>query len=317
MKKISLLLVAAIALASIFSSCSKKDEDNKKGPVKIEKKNDQALLLVTFGSTWDAPHKTFAAMKDAFKKQFPTYDVYISFTSTTCITRWGSKTGEYFATPDLWLDAIGKEGYKKVLVQSLHVIPGQEYEELVKYVNDFKDKYANIPVGVGDALLTSDKDIEEVGDALYKTFKNQLDKGEAIAFLGHGNPDEKYLKANKKYELLRSYIQKKDPKMYLGTVDYNAMLIDFVIDDLNKTFKKNGVVNLTPLMSIAGDHANNDMAGDEDPKEKPEDQSWKVQIKKAGYMVENKNCILKGLGDYSEIVNVWIRHSQEALKNMK
>lgn len=314
MKKITKFFAVLLTAVMCFSGCSSDDNESQDAAVVVKTK-DKALLLVTFGSTWDEPQKTYDGMLDTFKKEFPDADVYLSFTSTTCITRWGAKTGEYYATPDLWLNAIGKAGYKDVMVQSLHVIPGEEYTLLRDYyVKKFKKAYTSIPVVLGEPLLVSDEDIKEVGDALYTAFKPQLEKGEAVAFMGHGNPESSYSNANMSYQKIKTYMQTKcDKKMFVGTVDCEDMLIGAVITDLKNTVASNTTINLTPLMSIAGDHANNDMAGDYDKAEKAEDQSWKVQLNAAGYKVENSNCILKGLGDYPAVVNVWIRHLNEAI----
>ena len=318
MKKSLKLLAALFILSLLFVGCDNEDDpivDNGDKAVKIEKKNDKALLLCTFGSTFEAPHQTYKGMVAKFKKEFPGMDVYLSFTSTTCITRWGAKTKEYYTTPDHWLKAIGKAGYKKVMVQSLHVIPGEEYLMLRDYyVKKFKKEHEDISVVVGDPLLVSDRDIKEVAEVLYNAFKPRLDKGEAVAFLGHGNPENSYSSANMSYHRIKDYMQQNlDKKMFVGTVDCEDMLLDYVMDDMSKVIKEGTTVNLTPLMSIAGDHANNDMAGDYDKDESDEDQSWKVQLKKAGYQIEDENCVLKGLGDYPEIVNIWVRHLKEAM----
>lgn len=318
MKKVNVILMA-LAMLFAFSSCSddnKKDDDNG---LKIEKKHNDALLLVTFGSTWDAPHKTYEKMVATYKKAFPNRDVYLSFTSTICITRWNAKTGELYVTPDIFLKELAEAGYKNIAVQSLHVIPGEEYLLLKNtYVADFKKNHPNIPVVLGNPLLYSQEDIKEVGNILYNAFKPQLDKGQEVIFMGHGNPKKEYNEpghnVNQCYIDLQTALQKKAGKqIFVGTVDFEPMLIPEILKELDNNVKKGTVVNLTPLMSIAGDHANNDMAGDYDSAEKPEDQSWKVQINKAGYKVTDKNCVLKGLGDYPAIVNIWIQHTKNAI----
>jgi len=308
----SMLLVAVV----LFSACSSDDNDDNETVTPINKTKETALLLATFGSTWEDPHETYKAMEEIFKQEFPNTDIYLSFTSTTCITRWGAKTGEYYATPDLWLEAIGKAGYKNVLIQSLHIIPGEEYAILRDYyVKNFNKAYPHIPTVLGEPLLVSDEDTEEVGNVLYNAFKAKLDRGEALALIGHGNPEVSYSHANQSYRNILTYLQERDPKIFVGTVDCEDMLIDFVLDDMKEANLATGtVVNLAPLMSIAGDHANNDMAGDYDPEEADEDQSWKVILKNEGYKVEDENCSMKGLGDYPAIVNVWVRHLREAIE---
>ncbi len=321
MKKLSIIL-ALISLGLFFTQCEKDCDCGNVKPkelVKVDKQHDDALLLVTFGSTYEEPHKTYAGMVKKFKEAFPNKDVYLAFTSTICITRWGAKTKEYYATPDVWLNALANNGYKNIAVQSLHVIPGEEYL-LVKnyYLPRFQAEHAGIPVTLGDALLASDKDISKVGDILLSKFKAQLDKGETVIFMGHGNPKDEYIKdmpnVNAGYEKLEADMQKKFPKQILvGTVDYEPMLINEILPKMKYQLglKEGSVVNLTPLMSIAGDHANNDMAGDREDGVPEDEQSWKVQMTDAKYKV---NCELKGLADYPEIVDIWIAHAKESMK---
>ncbi|WP_329902936.1 sirohydrochlorin cobaltochelatase [Porphyromonas pogonae] len=316
MKKIWIITLTVISSLFFLSSCSK-DDDKKEDrqPVKVVKQHEKAILLATFGSTWEGPHKTYQNIRDAYKKEFPDYDIYFSMTSTKCITRWGAKTHEYFATPDLWLKAIGEAGYKEVKVQSLHVIPGEEFGKLRDfYIKDFMNQFPNVKVYAGHPLLwDKDVDIPVVAKALNDIYKSLVHKGEAVAFMGHGNPDVRYDFGNVRYREIEKELKSKYNKNYfVATVDYGEMLIDYLVDEIKSSVKAGTHVNLVPLMSIAGDHANNDMAGDEDPKEKPEDQSWKVILKKAGFSVDKDNIYIKGLGDYPEVLKVWIKHTHEA-----
>ncbi len=317
MKKLSIIL-AIIAIGLFFTQCEKDCDCGNIKPkslVDVNKQHDDALLLVTFGSTYDEPHKTYKNMVAAYKKAFPNKDVYLSFTSSLCITRWGAKKQEYYATPDIWLNALANNGYKNITVQSLHVIPGEEYL-LVKdyYIPRFRAEHAEIPVKLGDALLMKQSDIEAVGNILLTAFDKQLKGGEALIVMGHGNPKDEYIterpNVNASYEKLQAYMQKKYPKTTMvGTVDYEPMLIDQLLPKMKANLADGSIVNLTPLMSIAGDHANNDMAGDREDGVPEEEQSWKVQMTDAGYKI---NPVLKGLGDYPEIVNIWIEHTKAA-----
>ncbi len=320
MKKLSIIL-ALFGLVFFFTACDDDDNNDVKEPEltvksKIRKQHDDALLVVTFGSTWEEPHKTYKNMIERFKAEFPDKDVYLSFTAKTCITRWGARTGEYFFSPELWLNALGEAGYKDITVQSMHVIPGEEFIILRdEYVGEFKENYPNIPIRLGNALLTSQEDIHKVGDVLLKAFKSKLDAGEAIAFMGHGNPKKEFIDGfdgkphgvNQCYYDILNYMNAKYPKIFVGTVDYEPMLIEPTLEKMKEKLDNKGVVNLFPLMSIAGDHANNDMAGNED-------DSWKVMMRKAGYTINKDNIVLKGLADYPEILDVWISHTKAILK---
>jgi sirohydrochlorin cobaltochelatase len=107
-----LLLTALVAAAAFAASCAKNEDTPDRGIVHYEKKHDTALLLVTFGSTWDDPQKTYEAQIEQFRKEFPNTDIFFSFTSKTCINRWLADTGEEFVTPDLYLKSFIEKNYK-------------------------------------------------------------------------------------------------------------------------------------------------------------------------------------------------------------
>ncbi|WP_282918590.1 sirohydrochlorin cobaltochelatase [Porphyromonas macacae] len=326
MKKLIYLLLA-LTVTAFFTACKSDDEpkDSQNELTKIDKKNDTALLLVTFGSTYEAPHATFKAMVSKFKAKYPNTDVYLSFTSTTTITRWGAKTKEYFATPDKWFKAINKAGYKNVYVQSLHVIPGEEFIMLRDYyIKNFKKDMAALAEAgkphteklyFGMPLLYEKEDIEAVGEALYNIYKKDVEAGTGVAFMGHGNPEDSYSYANTKYHEVENYLKNKNKNFFVATVDALDMLAgNYLIPNIKKQLPAGSSIKLAPMMSIAGDHANNDMAGDKDDKAKPEEQSWRIQLSELGYKVPVENCVLKGLADYDAILSVWMKHLDKAIK---
>ena len=101
---------------------------------------DSALLLVTFGSTYPGPHETFARTRAFFAEAYPDSDIYMAFTSRICIARWYKKTGEQYHTADVILDKIGQAGYKRVRIQSLHIIPGLEFSFIHNLYHAHKHK---------------------------------------------------------------------------------------------------------------------------------------------------------------------------------
>lgn len=325
MKILKALAIATIAATTLFlASCNKQEPQNQE-IVKYEKKHDTAILLVTFGSTFDDPHATYKKQIADFQKAFPNADVFFSFTSRTCINRWQAAKNEQFITPELWFQSFLKKEYKTVLVQSLHVIPGEEFTLLrdgyVKPHYNFPAEELNRKAAIlGNALLTSDEDIESVAKIMIDQFAAQLKAGDAVAFMGHGNPVSDYDRANASYEkiekTMKAYAKQtyNNDNVYVGTVDYPAMLVGHVIDQLKTSTSKTKKIHLHPLMSIAGDHANNDMSStdteDEGKKLPLEEQSWRNQIAATGWSVE---CHLKGLGDYPAINQLWIKHLQEAI----
>lgn len=323
MKKFPVLLAAAALVLGALTACSDNEPgDQTPAALQYEKRHDTAILLVTFGSTYDEPHETYNRQMNQFKAAFPDADLFFSFTSVTCINRWYAATGEQFITPDQWLGSFIAKGYEHVYVQSLHVIPGEEFQLLRdKYVkSDYNFIVQDLTPAreeacCGTALLTSDADIEEVGKVLVDAFAAELKAGEAVAFMGHGNPVSDYDHANASYVKIEKAMQAYaaatygNGNVFVGTVDYDPMLVDYVVESMEEAgVAKTTPVNLHPLMSIAGDHANNDMSDEED------DESWISLIKAAGW--KNVKPTVKGLGDYSEINNVWIRHLKEAIAAM-
>ena len=312
------MMLAAIAIASAtFVSCNEGGDEPPRKILTYEKTSDTALLLVTFGSTWDDPQKTYKAQIEQFRKEFPAADIFFSFTSKTCINRWLADTGEAFVTPDLYLESFIEKGYKNVYVQSLHVIPGEEFQLLrdhyVKTCYNFQVRDmdpAPAPAILGAPLFASTDDVERVGKILADTFKTQLQNGEAVAFIGHGNPLADYAHANVPYFEIEKWMKEYakttygNDNIFVGTVDDPAMLLDYVIESITAAnFPKDKTVNLHPLMTIAGDHANNDMAGDED--------SWATELRANGW--NRINAVYKGLGDYPEINKIWIEHLRYAI----
>ena len=213
--KIKSLLIAmmAICLTMGFTSCN----DDKDDPiennytiyqkavtqtVKSQKKSDKVILLVAFGSTWEQAYNAFDATVAAYKQAFPGYDVFLSFSSAICINR--AAAGENvdprnFYAPPFWLNAFAEVEYMEIVVQSLQVIPGEEYTRVISYIKDFannangdiNDKYLSIvDLKLGVPLLQdAESDVNLVASELNKLYKDKANEG-VVAFMGHGNPDK-------------------------------------------------------------------------------------------------------------------------------
>lgn len=204
MKLMPLLLMGMLATA--LSGCESDNEPDLKvnydtkmtavtQEVRAKKSTDKALLLVSFGSTWDAPQQSFKEMIKSFKAKFPDRDVYFSFTSEICMTRCAQKGWKYYA-PKFYLEALGSAGYKDIAVQSLHVIPGEEYLRVLGYVKDFhnysllngKTPFAGVTVYLAGPLLHEEVDCDKVAAELHKIFGKDVKAGKLVCFMGHGNP---------------------------------------------------------------------------------------------------------------------------------
>ena len=357
--KTFVLAVVALALtAPVFTACSSDDDNTKENIISEFSVNDQkvaaqkaksgkntAVLLVAFGSTWNNAFLAFDKTIAAYEQAFPEADVYISFSSDICINR--ASVGEnvddngnivkrdYYKTRYL-LHAIGAAKYSKIYVQSLQVIPGEEFAAVVasvkKFMNngyigdahlddDYLAKLAkDEAIFLGMPLLNNpDVDVPEVAKQLNALYSSEAQQG-VVAFMGHGNPDTyDTFKANVRYEQLEEELQKLNSNYFVGTVDMPDNYKQDVWARMQDKGIKNGKVYLHALMSIAGDHAHNDMAGEGDEYWTPmapesEDVSWFEFFSHMGYdaivPVTNKHPL--GLLELPGVLNVWINHTKNA-----
>jgi len=375
MKQIKFLMLAMMAFvaSATFTACSSDDNDNNKGgtqsnyeryqqavneTVKSQKKSNKVILLVAFGSTWEQAYDTFDKVVDDYKANFSGWDVYLSFSSAICINN--ARAGENvdpkdYYDPEHWLTAIGLAGYQQVVVQSLQVIPGEEYRRVRdSYVKDFMNnrngdftdaymKSLDHQVVVGTPLMAEESDAQLLATTLNSEsdVKAALAQG-IVAFMGHGNPEGyDYYGGNVRYLQLESYLRAISPNYYVGTVDMDDTYaenvlehiaggeFDYKIGDFKKTVtydaNENKKAQLFVLMSIAGDHAHNDMADDED------DESWfslfnAAGIETAAYETNfTEPCWKKyksgeeyipGLAERSAVRKLWMNHTKDAIAKL-
>lgn len=359
MKKIKFLIMAAIAMmaTTAFVACS--DDDDKSATVsnmeryqqevdatvKAQKKNSKAILLVAFGSTWQQAYDAFDNTVKEYKSAFPGYDVYLSFSSAICINRAaaGENTAARpFYEPKYWLEAFGRVQYSEIIVQSMQVIPGEEFSRVVNAMKDFgnnsngdlDDKYmSQVTLKMGMPLMYTEADAKTLASALDTNFKKYAQQG-AMLFMGHGNPDDyDTYKANVRYTQLEEALQSINStyakNYFVGTVD---MADNFKVQVHNRMVDAGltaGNVFCAPLMSIAGDHAHNDMAGDDDEwdaematqtEDEAEDVSWKKYFGHLGYTITESpyytdngaDALVKGLLEYKNIRDIYVNHTRNA-----
>ena len=304
-----------------------------------QKKHNKAILLVAFGSTWDQAYKAFDTTIDAYKSTFSDYDVFLSYSSAICINR--AAAGEntdprFYYAPPFWLNAFAAEKvkYEEIVVQSLQVIPGEEYTRVINYIKDFAnnangdlddDYLANVTLRLGVPLLQdADEDVSLVAKELNTLYADKAKEG-VVAFMGHGNPDSyDTYKANVRYTELEQALQKYSKNYYVGTVDMKDNFKTNVYARMQKNGIKNGKVFCHPLMSIDGDHGHNDMAGNDDenwdgtkftPNEEGEveDTSWKKYFQHLGYECNDDTMIPLGLLELPTVRQVWMNHTQDAI----
>ena len=346
MKKIKIFMMMLLAAIS-FAACSDDDNDSKQNVIseysvndeavatqKAKSGKDKAVLLVAFGSTWQNAFAAFDKTKEAYEEAFPDADVYVSFSSDICINR--ASAGEHnekrdYYEPRYLLHAIGAAKYSTIYVQSLQVIPGEEFSNVVAAVKKFAnngyvkeahldDTYLkNAKVYLGMPLLYDEEEVENVASILNGLYQSEAAEG-VVAFMGHGNPDNyDSFKANVRYTQLETALQKLNKNYYVGTVDMDGNKKDDVLARMNANGITTGKISLHALMSIAGDHAHNYMAGEgldywnaNEPAS--EDNSWFEYFKHNNFTpaVPQTNGNPLGLLELTGIRQIWINHTKSA-----
>lgn len=261
---------------------------------------EQELLVVSFGTSYnDNRRLTIGAIEGALEEAFPDYSVRRAFTSQIIIDHVKDRDEVTIDNVEEALERAADNGVKTLVIQPTHLMNGLEYEELMEEVASYSDAFEQI--AVGEPLLTSDGDFEAVMQAITEDTAEYDDGETAICFMGHGTEAE----SNAVYGRLQELLTENGyENYYIGTVEAEPTLEDVMAAVGEGDYKK---VVLKPLMIVAGDHANNDMAGDEE-------DSWKSQFEAAGYEVE---CILSGLGEQEAIQNLFAEHAQAAMDSLK
>ncbi|MGD8915098.1 MAG: sirohydrochlorin cobaltochelatase [Syntrophobacterales bacterium] len=260
----------------------------------------KGILLVAFGSTIPEAQVSFENIDRSVRKAFPGVEVYWAYTSRTIIAKM-AKEGKHLVTPVEALARMMREKFTHVAVQSLHVIPGAEFHGLVQNVRRFEGMSKGMEqVLVGYPLLATSEDLRRVAEAMLKVIPSERKANDAVVFMGHGthHPADVY------YAALNYHVQKMDPNIFVGTVEGWPE-----IDDMIGELKKEGLKKayLMPFMSVAGDHARNDMAG-------PEEDSWKSILEKEGITCEP---VLKGMAEYPEFVEMWVEFVEMWVDHLK
>jgi sirohydrochlorin cobaltochelatase len=248
------------------------------------------ILLVAFGSSYPSAQVSFDNIDRKVKKTYPHISVRWAYTSTK-IRKKLARQGKYLDSPEVALAKMQDEGFTHVAVQSLHTIAGSEYHDLRRTVGAFKVIGGFQRIFLGNPLLATQEDMQRTVNAILKTIPRERKKSEAVVLMGHGT----HHPSNAFYAALMFQLQLKDPNIFVGTVEGYPE-----VDLIKELLLKKGIKKayLMPFMSVAGDHAKNDMAGDGD-------DSWKSILTKAGIQCF---AILKGTAEYDDFVNIWVDH---------
>ena len=260
---------------------------------------ENELLVVSFGTSYnDSRRLTIGAIEDAIEKAFPDFAVRRGFTSQIIIDHVKSRDNVAIDNVGEALERAEKNGVRNLVIQPTHLMNGLEYTDLVNEAAEYSDAFDK--VAIGKPLLTTEDDFRAVMKAVTEATA-QYDDGEtAICFMGHGTEAE----SNQVYAKMQDMLTEAGYKnYYVGTVEAAPSLDDVLAAVKEGSYQK---VVLEPLMIVAGDHANNDMAGDEEG-------SWKTAFEDAGYEV---TCLVNGLGQLEAIQQLFVEHAQAAVDSL-
>ena len=282
------------------------DEENyetgdasKDNPRNQDEIGEKELLVVSFGTSFnDNRVATIGAIENAMEEAFPEYSVRRGFTAQIIIDHVKNRDGEVIDNFGEALNRAIDNGVKTLVVQPTHLMNGLEYNDVIDELAQYAEEFEQ--VAVGEPLLTSDEDYQVVINAITEDTKAQDDGETAIVFMGHGTEAE----SNQIYATMQEKLTEAGfANYFVGTVEASPSLDDVLAAVQAGEYKK---VVLQPLMIVAGDHANNDMAGDEDG-------AWKKTFEDAGYEV---TCNLKGLGEMPAIQELLVAHAQAAIDSL-
>lgn len=269
------------------------------GDINLSSEKYKAILVVSFGTTYKETRElTIESIEEHIADRFGDYEIRRAFTSHMIINVLKKRDGIYINTPEEALEKLCEEGYKEVIVQSLHIMPGEEYDYVNKVVKAFNKRKAFERLVLGRPILYFKGDAEAIPDDYSKAveaIKLQLPENSATVLMGHGTPHP----ANACYACLQQVLRDKDlNNVYIGTVEGYPTLRN-IIDNLKKDSVKE--VTLMPFMIVAGDHCMNDMASEEE-------DSWKSTLEREGFKV---NLYLHGLGENPIIKDIFAQHVED------
>jgi len=292
----------------------------KDNPLNADKIKKNEILVVSFGTSFNNSRvATIGGVEKAIQKAFPKWSVRRAFTAQIIINHIQARDGEKIDNMQQALKRAVANKVQNLVIAPTHLMHGAEYDEMKAMVNKYKKNFKSVKFAepllgkkVNDTT-TINADKRAVAKAAVAAaakdagYKNQaaMDKaGVALVFMGHGTSHE----ANKTYNQMQQQMNKLGySNVFIGTVEGKPAdtACKAVINKVKKAgYKK---VILRPLMVVAGDHANNDMADPDDP------ESWVSQFSKA-FKAKNVDCQIKGLGQIKAVQNVYVKHVKAAIK---
>ena len=262
---------------------------------------EQELLVLSFGTSYnDSRRLTVGAIENDLESAFPDFSVRRGFTSNIIIDHVNKRDNVLIDDVDAAMNRAVDNGVKTLVVQPTHLMHGLEYDELVKEVGNYADAFDQVVFG--EPLLSSDDDFAKVEKAITEWTADYDDGKTAICFMGHGTEAD----SNEVYQKMQDLLTKDGYANYfVGTVEATPSLEDVLAKVQAGDYER---VILEPLMVVAGDHANNDMAGDDD-------DSWKSQFNASGAF-DSVDCQIAGLGRIEAVEDLYVEHTKAAIDSL-
>ena len=282
---------------------------------------DNELLVVSFGTSFnDSRAKDIKGVEDALQAAYPDWSVRRAFTAQIIINHVQARDGEKIDNMQQAMDRAVANGVKNLVVQPTHLMHGAEYDEMMEMIDDYRDKFESVAVaepllgevGADATVINEDKEAvakavtaEAVATAGYDSVEAAAKDGTAFVFMGHGTSHT----AKISYSQMQTVMQTLGyDNVFIGTVEGEPESTS--CENVIEAVKAAGYtkVVLRPLMVVAGDHANNDMAGaDED--------SWLSQFEASGAF-DSVDCQIAGLGGVADVEQLYIAHTKAAIDSL-
>ena len=294
---------------------------SKDDPRNQDEIGDNELLVVSFGTSFnDSRAEDIKGIEDALAAAYPDWSVRRAFTAQIIINHVEARDEENIDNMQQALDRAVANGVKNLVVQPTHLMHGAEYDEMTEAINEYKDKFESVAIAepmlgeVGDDATVINDDKKAVAQAItdeackeagFDSMDAAAEAGTAFVFMGHGTSHT----ANITYDQMQTQMENLGFKnAFIGTVEGKPedTACDKVIEKVKEAGYKNVV--LRPLMVVAGDHANNDMAGDDE-------DSWKSQFVASGDF-ENVDTQIAGLGRIEAVEQLYVDHTKAAIDSL-
>lgn len=294
---LGMLMVGSLAVTGLFGA-------SRVEAAGVAEDTKKAIVVVSFGTTFpDSRKANIESVENKIQQNFPDYEVRRAFTSKIVMKRIGENEKIQIDSLEQALDKLQKEGFKEVVVQTTHLTPGEEYDKkVIAVVSKYSKAFDKLVVGRPALFYNGENGKPDDFAIAVNALRHQLPvlqmPDRVVVFMGHGSPHQH----NPAYATLQDRFKAAGLNVLVGVVEETDHPN---LEDVQKALEESSYkeITLMPLMLVAGDHANNDMAGDED-------DSWKSTFAKDGFKVKT---YIHGLGENPLFQDIYVQHVRDAI----